>query len=260
MGPMLAAVVALTVSTFGAAVAAGAQPAGPLPLPVGITAEGQVVNGSPTVYTFTAASAGVLAVAIHAESDVTLTVTDEDGQALPDGGSDRDLFGSGGNEQVMVSLPDGGEYRVVVELLAGGRSAFEIGAAWIAMEAFARPQDADRRPSQASVIDVGQSLQDSLDSDQGDSWDWFVLTPKAAGTLTVILRSIDDDSPDLALELYLDGDLTAYVIRSDDDLQGNTANESASIDVGAGQRVYVKVLGATGAPTGPYRLASSLIE
>lgn len=258
MRPTPAVILALATAMF-----VGPSPLysqSPGSLPVGTTATGQVSNGSPAVFGFTAPSAGVLTVAVHAASDVALTVTDVDGQTLPDGATDRDLFGSGGNEQLMVSIPEGGEYRVVVELLGNGNSAFDIGGAWIAMAAFARPSDPDGRPSQAVAIDIGQSLEDSLDTDQGDSWDWFVVTAKAAGTLTVILRSITDDSPDLALELYLDDDLTDYVVRSDDDLQGNTTNESATVDVKAGQKVYVKVLGATGGPTGAYRLASSLIE
>ena len=258
MPPLTAVVVALAAAMFVGPAAASAQVSPALPL--GKNAQGKVESRTPTVYVFKAASAGVLTVAIHAASDVTLTVTDVDGQALPDGMSDQDLFGSGGNEQLMVSLPEAGEYRVVVELLDSGNSTFEIGGAWIPMAAFARDSDPDRRPSQARAIDIGQSLEETLDSDAGDTWDWYVVTPKTAGTLTVILRSVNDNSPDLALELYLEDDLTDHVVRSDDDLQGNTTNESATIDVTAGQKVYVKVLGATGGPTGPYRLASSLIQ
>jgi hypothetical protein len=232
----------------------------PAALPVGKTTAGQVSNRAATVYRFTAPSAGVLSVAVHADADVTLKVTDEDGQALPDGSSDRDLFGSGGNEQVMVSLPERGEYRVEIELLDGTSTKFEIGAGWIAMAAFARASDPDRRPSQGTALEIGRSHEDALNGDEGDNWDWFAITAKTSGTLTVILRSVNDDSPDLALELYTADDLTEHAARSDNDLQGNTTNESATIDVKAGQKIFVKVLGATGNPSGRYRLASSLIE
>jgi hypothetical protein len=232
----------------------------PAALSVGKTTAGQVSNRAATVYRFTAPSAGVLSVAVHADADVTLKVTDEDGQALPDGSSDRDLYGSGGNEQVMVALPERGEYRVEVELLDGNNTKFEIGAGWIAMPAFARASDADRRPTQGAALDVGRSHEDSLNGDEGDYWDWFAITARTSGTLTVILRSVNDDSPDLALELYTADDLTEHAARSDNDLQGNTTNESATIDVKAGQKIFVKVMGATGNPSGRYRLASSIIE
>jgi hypothetical protein len=251
---LLLAVAAIVVGTT--AVRAQA----PAALPVGKTTAGQVSNRVAAVYRFTAPTAGVLTVAVHAEDDVTLTVTDEDGQALPDGASDRDLYGSGGNEQVAVTLPEGGEYRVHVALLDGSSTKFEIGAGWIAMAAFARATDPDRRPTLGAALEIGRSHEDKLDGDAGDNWDWFSITPKTSGTLTVILRSVNDDSPDLALELYTSDDLAKPSVRSDDDLQGNTTNESATVDVKAGQKVYVKVLGASGNPSGPYRLASSLIQ
>ncbi len=252
------------VLLFGAAaivaVPAVTEAQAPTALPVGKTTAGQANNRTPTVYRFTAPSAGVLSVAVHAEADVTLTVTDEDGQALPDGSSDRDLYGSGGNEQVMVALPERGEYRVQVALLDGNSTKFDLGAGWIAMPAFARASDPDRRPTQGAALDVGRSHEDGLNGDEGDNWDWFAITAKTSGTLTVILRSVNDSSPDLALELYTADDLTEHAARSDNDLQGNTTNESATIDVKAGQKIFVKVVGATGNPSGRYRLASSIIE
>jgi hypothetical protein len=229
-------------------------------LPVGKTLAGQVSNSAPTIYRFNAPAAGVLTVAVHADSDVTLTVTDQDGQELPDGSSDRDLYGAGGNEQVSVTLPEGGEYRVAIKLLSGNASKFELGAGWIAMPAFARATDPDRRPSLARAVDIGRSHEDALDGAAGDNWDWFVLTAKTSGTLTVILRSVNDDSPDLALELYTAENLTEPSVRSDDDLQGNNTNESATVDVKAGQKIFVKVAGLSTSASGRYRLASSIIQ
>jgi hypothetical protein len=247
---------------LAAAFVAGAVPSAQTPaeLPVGKTASGQTSSDAVAVYRFSAPSAGSLAVAVHSQNDVTLRVTDEDGQALPEGSADRDLFGTAGNEHIIVVLPERGEYRVEVESFSGGGASFEIGAAWIAMTGFARPADPDGRPSRATAVDVGRNHEDSLDAGEGDFWDWFVIAPKASGTLTVILRSVDDNSPDLALELYTGDKLSEHAVRSDDDLQGNTTNESATVDVKAGEKVYVKVLGAVGSASGRYRLASSLIE
>jgi len=229
-------------------------------LPVGKTSTGQVSERAPTIYRFTAPSAGVLSVAVRADADVTIKVTDEDGQVLPDGVADVDLWGNAGHEQVIVPLPERGDYRVHIAMYGRGSAAMDIGAGWIAMPGFARPSDADGRPSRATVLEVGQSHEDALDTDAGDVWDWFAITPATSGALTVIVRGVNDASPDLAIELYTAGDLSEYVVRSDDDLQGNVTNESATIDVTAGQKIYIRVLGATGDARGPYRIASSLIE
>lgn len=229
-------------------------------LPIAKTIAGQSTEDQPATYRFNASAAGVLTVAVAADDDVSLTITDAEGQALPDGTADVDLFGVVGNEQLVVTLPEAGEYRVLVRKLSSGSTKFQIGGAWVAMPAFARASDPDRRPSLAATVEVGQSREDSLNHSQGDSWDWYALTPKTAGTLTVILRAVNDSSPDLALELYSAKDLTKPAARADDDQQGNTSNESASMDVAAGEKIYIKVLGAVGSATGPYRLASSLIQ
>jgi hypothetical protein len=147
-----------------------------------------------------------------------------------------------------------------VKLVSGSSTKFQIGAGWIAMAGFARATDPDRRPSMAAAIEIGQGREDSLDEDSGDNWDWFVVTPKTAGTLTVITRSTADSSPDLAIELYTAGDLSTPAVRADDDQQGKTTNESATIDVTAGSKVYVKITGAVGGASGPYRLTSSLVQ
>lgn len=254
---LLSLTVALTVSA-----SAGTSAQGPsaLPLPIGKASSGRTSDQDVAVYRFTASSAGVLSIAVRAEADVELIVTDEEGQELPDGTADRDLFGSGGNEQLIVTLPEPGEYRVRVRLLSRGAATFDIGASWIEMSGFITTADPDRRPSGATALEVGTSREDSLNAAAGDAWDWFTITPKTAGVLTVILRGVNDNSPDLALELYGTSDFSKPTVRSDNDLQDNTTNESATMDVTAGQTVYVKVLGATSNPTGPYRIVSSLIQ
>jgi hypothetical protein len=233
----------------------------PASLPMGKTGSGRASDSAPGVYQFSASSAGVLSVAVRAESDVMLAVTDEVGQSLPDGTTDRDLFGSGGNEILSVAIPERGTYRLEVRILGGGSTTFEIGAAWIAMPAFAAATpDADRRPDSATPLEVGASREDSLNTAEGDHWDWFTITPKTAGALTVILRAVDNDSPDLALEIYAADKFGTPIVRSDDDLQNNNSNESATVDVAAGKPVYIKVLGAVGDVSGAYRIASSLIQ
>jgi cobalamin synthase len=54
------------------------------------------------------------------------------------------------------------------------------------MPVFERPGDADRRPSLTTQLVTGRSHEDGL-ADAGDYWDWFVVTPTTAGTLTVIV-------------------------------------------------------------------------
>jgi hypothetical protein len=232
----------------------------PAALPIGKIVSAQATE-SGLVYTFTASEPGILTVAVQSPVDVTFTVADADGQALPDGESDRDLYGSGGNELLAVTLPEPGDYRVIVKPWGSGSAAVQVSAGWFAFAPFARENpDSDRRPSMATALEVGASREDSLDAEAGDAWDWFVLTPGAAGSLTVILRQVNDDSPDLALELYTGENLTEPAVRSDNDQQGVSTNESATLDVKPGEKVYVKVLGAFSTPTGPYRIASSLIE
>lgn len=97
-----------------------------------------------------------------------------------------------------------------------------------------------------------------MDPSAGDHWDWFVIKAAQAGTLTVVTRqSGTGDAPDLRLEIYTDGDFSAVQDRSDQDLQNNTANESVSVQVAAGQAVHVKVASNSSRPA-KYRLSSSL--
>lgn len=251
-------VVLLTL--LAAAYGAAAHAQAPAQLPVGKTIAGQTSDAAPAVFRFTAPAAGVLSVAARSDQDISIAVLDVDGQTVPDGSADRDLFGGTGNEQLAVTLTEPGEYRVQIQLVSGSSAKFEIGAGWIAMPGFARTGDPDRRPTMATDLEIGQSREDSLDTDAGDAWDWFRVTPKSAGTLTVILRSVNDSSPDLAVEVYSAKDFATHIVRSDDDLQGNHTNESASIDVVAGEPVYVKVVSAIGSADGAYRIASSLIQ
>lgn len=227
------------------------------PLPIGKVDSGLATAEKPAVYEFTAASAGLLSIAVQGDGDIALVVVDEDGQAIPDGTSDRDLNGSSGAEQVLVTITEPGAYRVQVKLLEG-QGKFQIGAAWIPFPARARPSDPDKRPATARPIETGRSYEDSLDAGGGDGWDWFVYTPKTDGTLTVVLRPLADSKIDLQLDIYTTSDFSRPTVRSDQDMQDNPANESGTVDVKAGQKVFVKVSTLGGA--GKYRLTSSLIQ
>ena len=226
-------------------------------LPIGKADAGVVAADKPTVYEFKAASAGLLTVVVQGDGDIALAVVDEDGQALPDGSSDRDLNGSSEAEQVVVRLTEPGTYRVQVRLLEGS-GKFQIGGAWIPFPAWARPADPDKRPATARPVEAGRSYEDSLDPGSGDAWDWFVFTPKTAGTLTVVLRPLADSKVDLQLDVYTTEEFSRPTVRSDQDMQDNPANESGTVDVKAGQKVFVKVAALNGA--GKYRITSSLIQ
>jgi hypothetical protein len=76
--------------------------------------------------------------------------------------------------------------------------------------------------------------------------------------MVIVTRAVGE-SGDLVLEAYLDGKFGEVVERSDQDLQGDSANESVTVAVTKGQMVHVKVSGAFGRPSVKYRISSSLI-
>jgi hypothetical protein len=255
-----AVVTGIVAACFGATVwaAQGAQGAA---LPTGKAVSGSATTEAPAVYQFNATSAGVLTIALNGTGDLAIMVSDADGQPVPQGQTDQDLFGSTGTEQLMVTITEAGRYKIEIRQQDSGPSKFEIGAAWVAFPAFARPADPDTRPSQARALETGRTHEDSLDPATGDQWDWFVFTPKLGGALTVILRPAAGagNDLDLVLELYVGENLTEAVSKSDQDMQDNMANESATIDVKPGQKVYLKVVG-NGSSAGKYRVSSSLIQ
>lgn len=240
------------------AVAAPAAAQSRAALPMGAPAQGAVSDDAPTEYTVVAKTAGVLSVAVQGTGDLALQLVDEDGQVMPDGSSDRDLAGSAGTEMLSTTLTEPGNYRVRVRVQGGSQGTFTIAGAFLSFPAFQRPGDPDRRPASARSVAVGKPIEDSLDPANGDTWDWYVLKATAEGTLTVVTRQVGSDAtPDLVLELYTDGKFSEAQDRSDQDLQGNSANESVSVQVKAGQAVHVKVAGNFSNPA-KYRLSSSL--
>lgn len=248
------AIVSLIV--FGTPLSAAAQTA----LPLGTPQPGKVSSDMPTEYSFVAKTAGLLGIALQGEGDLAFQVTDEDGQTLPDGNVDRDLNGSAGTEMVSMLISEPGTYNVRVRVQGTQSSAFSIGGSWLAFPPFARASsDPDRRPRQGRSIIVGKAHEDSLNSEAGDSWDWFVMKPAQAGTLAIVTRRLGEGDTDLVLEVYTDNDFTKPADRSDQDLQGNNANESVTVNVTAGQAVHVKVAGTFSRANTKYRLSSSLI-
>lgn len=229
----------------------------PAALPLGAPVQG-AVGETPTDYAFAAKTAGVLSVAVQGTGDLSLQLLDDDGQVMPDGTSDRDLRGNDGTELFTVTLTEPGNYRVRVRVQGGSQSTFTIAGSYLSFPLFQRPGDPDRRPSLAKAVGVGKPIDDALDPDNGDAWDWFVLKATQSGTLTVVTRpSGAGEAPDLRLELYTGGDFSNAADRSDQDLQSNSANETVSVNVKAGEAVHVKV-SINFSRAGKYRLSSSL--
>jgi len=235
-----------------------AQAQAPAALPIGSNAPGTLgPTGQAAKFRFTAAGPGVLTVAINGTDDLTLAVTDQDGQPLPEGTADRDLGGQVGAELLAVVLPEGGEYLVEVRSNGGEMaSKFAIGASFVGMPAFERPADPDGRPSKAGAVTIGAAKQDQLHPSQYDMWDWFTFKATEAGTLVIVTRVEDGVEGDLVLEVYLGGSFSEPTTQSDQDLQGTMANESVTLDVKAGDVVHIKVksLNTTGDAL-PYRLS-----
>ena len=248
----------LGLSTFGVAalISVSMSAQAPAPLPMGAPAQGKVA-GEPMEYAVAAKTAGVLTVAVQGTSDLSLQLVDEDGQVMPDGSTDRDLNGNDGTELLSVTLTEPGAYRLRVRS-SGDGGTFQIAGAFMSFPPFQRPGDPDRRPRAAKAGQVGKAFEDGLDPEAGDNWDWWVMKAAQAGTLTIVTRQVGTgDAPDLVLEVFTDGEFSEAKDRSDQDLQGNSANESATVQVTAGQAVHVKVSSNFGRGA-KYRLSSSL--
>jgi hypothetical protein len=110
-----------------------------------------VPPSAPAELVVEAASAGFLTVIVRAGAgeDLTLSITDEDYQVLPGAHSDMDVAGDVGAEQLVVGLPWGGTYRVLVETYGGGGAAVSVGGAFLASELASAPPDPDGRPGAA---------------------------------------------------------------------------------------------------------------
>lgn len=205
-------------------------------------------------FEFAAKSAGILTVVARStdQSDIVLSVTDLDGQQLPNGRSDQDIGGNTGAEQLAITIPRTGTYRVIVESLGGGTAAFTIGASWLSFPELEVPADPDGSPSTAHSLGLEQqTVEQSLDGSQGDYWDWFVFSSDRAGTLTVATRA---EEGDLVLQAFQEGEYNEALEHSDQDLQGVSGNEALTLVVEPGQRFYFKVSAFSEGAAIDYRL------
>jgi hypothetical protein len=225
----------------------------------GTVQEGSMGWEGTALYGFEAGSAGVLTIVVRSldETDLFLLVADSDGQPLPTGRSDQDLGGDAGAEQFAVTLPRAGKYQVRVETFGESQGAFKIGVSWLPFPDLAVPEDPDGSPSSAIRVRVGQDTRnDSLDGNQGDYWDWFVLKAEQGGTLTVATRA---EEGDLILEAFSSGEFSEALERSDQDLQGNGGNEALTLVVEAGEEFFFKVSAFSEGVSVPYRLQVGFI-
>jgi len=229
------------------------------PLPLGSTTKGSITNGQAAVYTVTAPGAGVLSVAVQADGDVRLVLTDADGQPVPGGTADSDLNGSPGTEILSATIGRPGEYRLSVELFSNDDVTFDIGGSFLAFPAFEQPEDPNGKPGQATALTIGEAHEDSLDTPGGDGWDWFVVTPDQDASLAIVTRALNGATIDLAIEVYMGGDYSQPAGRSDQDQQDDVANEAVTLAVRAGQPVHIKITGAMGDAVGGYRISTTLI-
>lgn len=228
-------------------------------LETGSIATGKTSDEDPASFEFRASSAGVLTVVVRAEgdTDLTLAVTDADGQPLPDGESDQDIGGNTGAEQFAVTLPRAGTYRVIVQTYGWGTSSFRIAASWLEFPDLEVPADPDGSPSAAMRLAAEQqSVSNSIDGSAGDYWDWYVITGDRAGTVTVATRTEDGD---LVLEAFEEGAYTEPLEYSDQDLQGSSGNEALTLSLAEGQSLYFKVKAFSEGSAIEYRLIVGFI-
>jgi len=229
------------------------------PLPVGSAVQGKLSEGQAT-YVFEASAAGYLTVIVRAEGglDVALSIADPDEQVLPDGHSDSDIDGDLGAEQLVVAIPGAGPYLIMVESFGEDPGSFLIGGSFLATDAAAGTPDVDARPTDAIELAVGAAHEDSLHPEEGDRADWYRIAVKKAGVLTVLTRA--EGEGDLRLERYAEGSFRDPEDVSDQDMDGVLGNESLTVDVAAGEVVYIKVVPSLGNVWQvSYRLSSGLI-
>lgn len=116
-------------------------------------------------------------------------------------------------------------------------------------------QDADGTLATARPLEVGTAYEDT-ERVVSDREDWFAVTAPSAGTLTITTSPLGDSTPDLVLELHLD-ESSGAVDTSDRDLD-TYADESLTVDVTAGQTVFVVVRTYGDSPPTGYRIIAEL--
>jgi hypothetical protein len=226
------------------------------PLPVG-PAQATLGPSGLTTYTFRAPTAGVLTVVVQGSDDLSLMVSDVDGQSLPDGSADSDLHGNVGDETLSLVLPEAGTYRIEVRALGGDAGGvFTLASGFVTMPGFARPADPDGRPSAARDLAIGAAQDDVIHPAEGDHRDWYRIRVGEAGTLVILTRVADDFEGDLSLEAFMGGNFAEAISRSDQDLQDNAGRESLTLEVKAGDVIHVRVASVfSSGDAQPYRIS-----
>ena len=228
------------------------------PLQIGEILTGTSDSDNPTIYRFESEGPGLLALALRGrgEADLKIIVSDDLGQALPQGTIDRDLGGSRGTEQDLLTIPHAGNYLVTVGFFGSGKAIFDLAASWIDFPGVGSPPDPDGKPDGATSLEIGKRVNDSLDSSSGDNRDWYAIRLEESGTVTVLTRA---EEGDLALEFYEKGQYAEPSERSDQDLQEKAGNESISVQAKAGQVLHFRVVPAFGGGSIEYSITSGFI-
>lgn len=210
-----------------------------------------VTEDLPTILGYRAVTAGFLTVVVRGGSDLSISVTDDLGQLVPDGRVDSDLGGDMGAEQVTVMLTQAAEYQVRVASRSG-RDQFKLAASWIAFPDVQRASDPDGRPTAAATLTPGTPIDGTLDSTAGDEWDWYSITTAADSIVTVLTEAPEGD---LVLESFSGSDYGNPIDRSDQDMGGVAGNEALTIRATGGETVYVRVaMRIRSQSTVPYKL------
>lgn len=199
----------------------------------------RAADDAPAEFRFAAETAGFLTVVVRGtdNADLSIAVTDDIGQLLPQGEADRDLGGDQGAEQLTITVPNPGDYGVHIRTWSGS-GAFRIASAWIAFPDVQAAPDPDGKPTTATALVPGTAIEESLDPSGGDAWDWFAVTSDTAGAVTVITEAPDGD---LVIEVFREGAYGEAIGRSDQDMDGVAGNESLTARIEAGGTVYFKV-------------------
>lgn len=225
-----------SLTLFGV-VGAAQEPSGALTL--GEIVPMTVTEDQPAILSFNAATAGFLTVIVRGsgDADLAVTVTDDLGQVVPEGRSDRDLGGNMGAEQFTVTLVHPADYHVRV-LSRYGRSDIKIAATWISFPDEQAEPDPDGRPTNATALTPGTRIEDSVDPSTGDHWDWYTVESPADSVVTVLT---DAPEGDFILEVFSESNFGEPADRSDQDMDGIAGNESVTIRSATGGTIYLRV-------------------
>ena len=212
-------------------------------LPLGEEIESTTTSAAVASYAFTAESSGVLTVVVRANNDVVINVVDGFGRQIDGGYFDTDYGGDTGAEQAAIIIGGAGDYQVRIEPLAGDAD-FVLATSWLPMALVARTlprpsaPDPQGSPEDSIHMGIGKIYRGSIHDASGDVQDWFRIEAARNGVLNVSTRT---RSSDVVLEYYQDGNYGSSLERSDQDLHGDTGNESITVSVREGGVYYFVV-------------------